>query len=517
MTNVETKDESTDPQEIMRQTMQGYTHRQRIPRSEEPHPDLHFKSCLNYREEMSILFDDKQQSFRKPPVPSRELVLLVGDDTSFQMSLGRLLETGGYTSRLCTQNQATALSARQDFSVILLDMPHDDEAVRKTVGELQQRFSMLPTIVLDRTGKNRPMDNLQPVGIFSRLSFPCSRTTLLHDIDLAVKFSQTLKENMRLRQSFGIPTQEPGFCDSPFLSEIQRRQIMMYAKTECHVLLMGEKGTEKNLVAQQIHGNSSRKHKPLIAVPCHRLIPRVFDAVLFGGTQDASLSASGSRIGLLELAREGTIYFDRISEMPLSIQAKLCRVLKEGRLQRDVSRESLSPNFRMIAGTRIDLDDACKKGKFLEELLNHFRSVTIPLPSLREIKSDIPALADSLAEEFSRQNGTERQQFSDAAMGKLQHHAWPGNNRELRNVILWACSNTKGFIIPEQNIVFNRLERNCGEIGLAGLTMAEVERRLLIETLSACGGNRAESARRLGVSEKTIYNKFKQHKLKGVV
>lgn len=448
---------------------------------------------------------------------SRGMILLVGDDLQFLQSSRRFLESERFATRQCSFESAGSVDVREAFSVILIHLNQYQLFIDEYMDTLHRRFPEVPMIVLDRSGDNDGPRNIPAKYVFSYRFTPCQKTDILHDIELAIKYSNALRENHHLRQSFGVPAHGTGLGVASCLGELHRRQIQMYAKHDTCVLITGEKGTGKGLIAQQIHGAGVRSQGPMIIVACDKLLPRTFDAMLFGYTREAFPEFRGSRVGLLELARGGTIYFDHISEMPLSLQTKLCRILREGKFQRNGSAEFHPLDSRIIAGSRIDLDEACQKRKFSVELLHHFRSATIHLPTLREMRTDIPSLAASLLAGFSKQNRIPLQELSDGAAAKLQRYAWPGNFRELRNVLYWACVNTKGSVIPERSIVFEHSRIGDEELGLAGMTLAEVERRLLIETLTACGGNRAESARRLGLSEKTIYNKFKQYKLKDVV
>lgn len=453
-------------------------------------------------------------------VPTDTILLICGDMPA-RSGLRQFLETERFQVCDCTLAEFSSLSNYEGYSMVLIDLGTCELAIDSLAAYLRQYLPHVPVIMLDEPNNDGERRKLCTKHAFSYLIKPCNRNELLHDINLAVKYSQALKENMHLRRAFGIPTQGFELYGSATTNETQRKQIIAYAKLDGTVLITGEKGSGKGLIAQQIHLSSPRSNAPLIVVQCDALPPLSLDAMLFGYTRGAFPEFQGERVGLLELAQGGTIYFDRISEMPLSVQAKLHRFLKDRQFQRNGAKETRTLDTRILAGTRIDLALACVQGAFLEELYYRLNSMVVHLPALREMSSDIPAFAKGLITSYAKQNRTSLPILSSGALSKLQRYSWPGNLREFRNVIYRACANSKDTVITEHDITFDAsqfdLRSGEGKLGLAGMTMAEVERRLIIETVTACGGNRAESARQLGVSEKTIYNKFKQYKLKGVV
>jgi len=406
------------------------------------------------------------------------------------------------------------------FVTALIDLNTCNMTLETLIPYLETYIPAVPAIFMDEPHNDSERRMYCVQRSFSYHLKPCNREELLHDILLGVKYSRTLRENVLLRNEFGIPTQQYEMFEPQTSLRPQNKQITAYAKLDGTVLITGERGVGKGMAAQKIHTESSRKHKPLIVVQCDSLPAASLDALIFGYTRGAFPEFPGERIGLLELAQGGTIYFDLISEMPIPVQQKLCRFLNDRQFRRNGSETSKTLDTRILAGSRIDPALACVQKTFLEELYYKLNSMVIHLPSLRDLTAEIPTFVKTLLYNYAKQNKTGLQMLSSGALSKLQHYSWPGNFREFQTVIYTACANAKDTVIAEHDITFDASQLdivNGGKFSMAGITMAELERRLIIETITACNGNRAESARRLGISEKTIYNKFKQYKLKGVV
>ncbi|MCL2347869.1 MAG: sigma 54-interacting transcriptional regulator [Planctomycetaceae bacterium] len=451
----------------------------------------------------------------------KEVVLLFCNESSSRETLRQFLETEQFTVRECTKSDITSPAQTGGYSAILIDLGSCDLPPEVLNNFLKQNFPDVPAIAIGETFQIKECRQAANSQIFAHVLKPCHKTELLQMLGIAVKFAEVLRKKTGFRNAFGVPLQNMELFGTSFRSEMRRKQISAFANLPGSVLIIGERGTGKLMTAQQIHQNSSRSHLPLFVVQCDLLSPVAMDALLFGYTQGALPDFYGERIGLLELADKATVYFDRISDMPYTVQVKLSRFLKEHTSTRIGTNHSVPLDVRIIAGNDINLSFACLGGTFLEELYYQLNVQTISLPTLKELTEDIPVFARSLLMQYARYTHSNLLMISNDALTKLQRYTWPGNLREFQQVIFHACANAKNTIITNNDISFEKKTHLNSEdapyLGLAGMTIAEVERRLIVETLAANGGNRAESARQLGISEKTIYNKCKQYKLKSVL
>ncbi|MDR1382345.1 MAG: sigma 54-interacting transcriptional regulator [Planctomycetaceae bacterium] len=453
-------------------------------------------------------------------VQSSNLILLICGDANASAGLKHFLEGERFHVHECSVKELSSLGMPERFATVLIDLTTCGMPLDTLIPYLETYLPTVSAIFMDEPHNDSDRRSYCIQHSFSYHIKPCNREELLHDIWLGIKHSRILRENVLLRSEFGVPTQQYEMFESQTSLRSQYKQITAYAKLDGTVLITGERGTGKGITAQKIHAESNRRHKPLIVVQCDSLPMTSLDALIFGYTRGAFPEFSGERIGLLELAQGGTIYFDVISEMPLPIQQKLFRFLSDRQFRRNGSETSKILDTRILASSRIDPALACVQKTFLEELYYKLNSMVIHLPSLRDLVSEIPTFAKTLLYNYAKQNKSGLLMLSSGALTKLQSYSWPGNFREFHTVLYTACTNAKDSVITEHDITFDASQLdvgNTGKVNMAGITMAELERRLIIETITACGGNRAESARRLGISEKTIYNKFKQYKLKGVV
>jgi len=447
-------------------------------------------------------------------------VLLLCDENSVKMVISQFLEQERFRVVEAAFDDLSTLDGNETFAAVLIDLGLNSIAVETLFSLLNRYLPDIPVVLMDEVDRFTEHKEFCKKRAFSYLTKPCNRTELLRDLRFAVKNAKVVHENRQLRLSLGFPTQLFELYGMSNRHEMFRKKINTYSRLDGPILIVGEKGTGKGVTVQHLHLGSSRAKNPLIVVPCDSLSSKSLESLLFGHVCGALPEFPGERLGVLEIADHGTVYLDRINEMPLSIQTKICQFLKDHTVQWIGSKESCLVNTRIIAGSSVNLSLACLHGRFHEELYYRLNSMLIDLPPLREQVEDIPAFAKGLVTRYAKQNQTSLQILSHPAIAKLQKYSWPGNMREFKNVIYRACALAKDTVINETDIVFDTLgspQNSDEKLGLAGMTMAEIERRAIIETIHACGGNRAESARQLGVSEKTIYNKFRQFKLKGVV
>jgi len=287
------------------------------------------------------------------------------------------------------------------------------------------------------------------------------------------------------------------------------------APTKASILITGESGVGKELVADAIHEFSPRKDKPLVKVHCAALSAGLLESELFGHEKGAFTGAVSRRRGRFELANEGTLFLDEIGEIDQNIQIKLLRVLQERQFERVGGEETVETDVRIVAATNKDLKEEIEKGNFRDDLYFRLNVVTIHVPSLRERKDDIPLLAASFLKEFAAENGKEIEGIHEKARSRLYSYEWPGNIRELRNCIESAVVMCRGNIITVDDLPpALRGDSDDGWIRIAlGSNLAECEKIIIRDTLSFCKGNKSKTAETLDLGRKTLLRKLTEYSL----
>lgn len=293
------------------------------------------------------------------------------------------------------------------------------------------------------------------------------------------------------------------------------------APTNASVLIQGETGTGKELVAQAIHQNSPRKNKPFVALNCAALSENILESELFGHIKGAFTDASADRIGKFEYAHGGTLFLDEVGDMPMATQIKLLRVLENSEITRVGSNDPIKVNVRILSATNRNLEQAIAAGTFRADLYHRLKVVTVVLPRLVDRSQDIPLLIEHFIRLFSKRHGKAIKSVSTAARRRLMAYDWPGNVRELRNTIeSMVVVDFDGVLdvddLPRELLDEARQDAepsNDHLSGLVGKPLAEIEKLFIAETLAMTGGNREEAAHILGIGERTLYRKIKEYQL----
>ena len=303
--------------------------------------------------------------------------------------------------------------------------------------------------------------------------------------------------------------------DSGPLRELQRN-IARAAKTNSTVLIIGETGTGKELVARAIHNNSPRASKPFMAVNCAALSETLLESELFGHEKGSFTGANQQRQGKFEMAEGGTIFLDEIGDIAPKLQVDLLRVLQERRFYRVGGSEEVTVDVRVIAATHVNLQQAVAEGKFRDDLYYRLNVIEIRVPPLRERREDIPLLAQHFLERLSHELGKDIGGISEGGLKALLDHNWPGNVRELENAIERAMVTCRGSELTEDDFVFLARNGQTGQAGWAppaGVTIEEMEKQLIAATLQRTGGNIKEAAGVLGIDRSTLYEKIKRYEI----
>ena len=293
------------------------------------------------------------------------------------------------------------------------------------------------------------------------------------------------------------------------------QMALQVAPSEASILITGDSGTGKEVVARFIHQKSKRTTKPMISVNCAAIPENLLESELFGHEKGAFTGAVARRIGKFEEADGGTLLLDEISEMDLKLQAKLLRAIQEREIDRVGGSSPVKINIRILATSNRDLHEEVKAGKFRQDLFYRLNVIHIQLPPLRKRGEDILSLATFFNEKYTKLNGVDARAFSKQALSKLQNYKWPGNVRELENIVHRAVLLASGKEIGEEAIILNDnndsehgTAHNAGNGALVGKTIESMEKELIINTLDHCLGNRTHAANILGISIRTLRNKL---------
>ena len=360
-------------------------------------------------------------------------------------------------------------------------------------------------------------------GAFNYLFKPLDLKQLRAVVENAARSQYLRRANAelhrRLDERFGF---EGVIGNSPQMQDVVTR-LQRIAPTDATVLIQGETGTGKELVAKAIHQNSPRKKRPFVPLNCAALSEHILESELFGHIRGAFTDASSDRQGKFEYADGGTLFLDEVGDMPIPTQIKLLRVLESGEITRVGSNEPVKVNVRILSATNRDLEKAIADGTFREDLYHRLKVVTINLPRLADRREDIPLLVDYFVKEHSKRHQKTIRGISTAARRRLLAYDWPGNVRQLRNVI-------ESMVVVDIDEVLDLDDlpdelRTAGErrgsfgggerrpAQLVGKPMAEIEALFIAETLKITGGNREEAATMLGIGERTLYRKIKEYGL----
>jgi DNA-binding NtrC family response regulator len=334
-------------------------------------------------------------------------------------------------------------------------------------------------------------------------------------VERALNFQEAQRENRRLRSEL-----QDRYSFSNMIGKSNQMEqvfdlIQTVATSRATILVTGESGTGKELAARALHYNSDRRNGPFIRLNCAALPKDLMESELFGHEKGAFTGAIKQTRGRFEMADGGTLLLDEISEIDPSLQAKLLRVLQEREFERIGSTQTIKVNVRIIATTNRDLQKEVEEGNFREDLFYRLNVIDIGLPSLRERKEDIPALVKNFINKFSDENGKEINGIDDGALEALMAYDWPGNVRELENyteraVVVSRHTTLTGDDFPSKLTATQNTAAFNDNIQI-GLTVHEMERRLIMKTLESCNGNRTDAAIKLGISTRTLRNKLHEY------
>ncbi|HUJ11325.1 MAG TPA: sigma-54 dependent transcriptional regulator [Verrucomicrobiae bacterium] len=449
-------------------------------------------------------------------MPRRAEILLVDDEEALCTAAEKILIKEGYrVSTVNTAQEGLAKFESEGADLLITDLmlpDIDGIALLKRAKELRPTIEVI--VITGHATIEKAVEAMR-LGAYDFIEKPLDRTALLKTVSKAVEKQRLAEENRRLREQLQQQRGEEALIGNNELMVAVKKLVRQIAPTDVSVLIQGESGTGKEVVADVIHNLSQRRENPIVKISCAAIPETLLESELFGYERGAFTGAAGSKPGKFEVADGGTLFLDEIAEMSPQLQAKLLRVLQDGRFQRLGSTKDLQVDVRVISATHIDIHKAIAEKRFREDLFYRLNVVNVALPPLRQRTEDIPLLADHFLNKYARRMRKEVRAIAPAALDQLMAHSWPGNVRELENAIQRAIAVATGDTIQSfQLITLIPAGAGSGQsLGPAvtipiGTTMDEAEERIITETLNQCAGDKEKAAKLLGISSRTLYRRF---------
>ncbi|MCY1030242.1 sigma-54 dependent transcriptional regulator [Corallococcus sp. BB11-1] len=461
-----------------------------------------------------------------PSTPRPTRILVADDQPDVLEALRLLLKRDGHTV-VSAQSPAGVLATldAEDVELVLMDLNYarDTTSGREgldLLGQLRARDALLPVVVMTAWGSVEGAVEAMRAGARDYVQKPWDNTRLLATLRTQLELARALRRTRRLEGENQHLRREQG-GRSPLVGESRamlpvRRLIERVAPSAAPVLVTGEHGTGKEVVARLLHAASPRADRPFVAVNSGGLSEGVFESELFGHVKGAFTDAKTDRIGCFELADGGTLFLDEIGNMPLAQQAKLLRVLQTGELHPVGSSRTRKVDVRVVSATNVDLGRAVTEGRFREDLLYRLNTVEVQLPPLRERREDIPLLAAHFLAALGQRYGRPGVHLSPDALEALLAYPWPGNVRELEHAVERSLLMAAGDRVEAEDLLLKRTgPGGGGATRLEEMTLEEVERYLIERALGRQDGNVSEAARALGLSRSALYRRLQYYGIKG--
>ncbi len=443
-------------------------------------------------------------------------VLVVDDEKNIREGLGKALELDGHRATLTADGEeALRAVAGDEIDLIISDLRMPVLSGEDLLKRVVSAYPAVPVIILTGHGTIESAVQAMRDGAYDFLTKPVNLDRLGLLVKRALSRRQLVLQNRDLREQLdqrAISSQIVA-ASSPMKQVFE--VVQQVAPTRASVLITGESGVGKEVVADTIHNLSPRKEGPFVKVHCAALSESLLESELFGHERGAFTGAVARKRGRFELADSGTIYLDEIGEISQSVQIKLLRVLQERTFERVGGEQTISSDVRVVAATNRDLKVAIEQGDFREDLYYRLNVVNIHVPPLRERASDVSLLAAAFLREYAAENQKQIEGFEPTALNALHRYSWPGNVRELRNSIESAVVMSKGATIAPADLPPTvREAEDQPLIRMAiGSSLAQGEREMIRVTLQSQNGNKTRTAEVLGIGRKTLHRKLKEYAL----
>lgn len=451
-------------------------------------------------------------------------VLVVDDEANQRNALASMIRGWGYEAQTaCNGSEALTKLGEFNAAAILTDLMMPVMDGSELLRQMRERGEMPPAIVLTAFGNlETALNVVHDLGAFWFLEKPIDPSALRLLLERAIAQGTLAAHSRALEDRLageGVLAELNG--TSPQMQEVFSL-IRQVAPTRATVLIIGESGTGKELTARAIHELSPRRSGPFVAINCAAMPDSLIESEIFGHEKGAFTGAVERRRGCFELAHRGTLLLDEIGEMPLPTQSKLLRVLEERKVRRLGSPQETEVDVRVLAATNRNLTEEVRAGRFREDVFFRINVFQVALPPLRARIGDLAQLAEEMIRDLNQRHQCRVSGVSAGAMAQLEGHTWPGNARELRNVLERAVILAGDGLIQPQHIAVGGGERAAQpktssdhggtDVHIpVGTTVGEAERALIEATLKHTGGNRTRASALLGISQKTLFNKLKEY------
>jgi DNA-binding NtrC family response regulator len=450
-----------------------------------------------------------------------QTILVADDDDDIRLALELLLVTNGYrVIHAANAREVQSQADREMPNLVLLDMnfSRDTTSGREGLDILSKLVvANIPVILMTAWGSIELAVVGLKQGASDFIEKPWDKQRLLSSIKQQLSASKIKQEHQGYRQLLSsapidsrnrASEQDNWICQSLAMQAIEQL-VQQIAPTDANVLILGENGTGKSLLAERIHQLSGRRDEPLISVNMAAIPDNLFESELFGHQKGAFTDAKQHRIGRFQLADKGSLFFDEIGSLALHLQPKLLRVLETGQYEILGSSQTQSANVRLISATNADLNELVADKSFRQDLLYRLNTIVITMPSLRERIKDIQALAEKFIEKFAKKYLKQKLTLSTDALNKLKAHSWPGNIRELSHVMERAVLMSTLDQITAQQLLLDNTEDPKSQIQLQPLEQAE--RQLIEKALESTSGNIKEASKILAISRNALYRRLEKH------
>jgi len=448
----------------------------------------------------------------------KNTVLVVDDDPAHRTMLSTLLAGWGYEAHEADDG-STAIEKVNDqpYDLILMDIRMIKMSGLEALVEIKTINPAIPIIIMTAFSSVETAVDALKKGAYDYLTKPLDFDELRLTISRSMDHTRLREENRRLRESLGTHFDRHNIIGrSPAMAKLLET-VAQIAPSEATVLITGDSGTGKEMIAGAIHFNSPRKEAPFVKINCAAITETLLESELFGHEKGSFTGAHRKKEGRFYHAHGGSIFLDEISEMSMAMQVKLLRVLQERDITRVGGEDVIKVDVRVIAATNRDLLEEMEKGRFREDLYYRLNVVTLKMPPLRERREDIPLLAQHFLRMFSEKNRKQIKGLTPQAMDLLLKYDWPGNVRELMNAVERAVVLSRSEYLDEEEFPLilgdSYLDRKIvpKDSIPSGIPLEEMEKATILNTLESTKGNKSEAARRLGITRKTLHKKLKRY------
>jgi two-component system, NtrC family, response regulator AtoC len=454
---------------------------------------------------------------------SRKIRVMVVDDDAVLRKLltDQIARMGFDTAPAASGGEALDALSKSDFDVVLLDIRMPGLSGLDTLREIRKLEDSPEVIMLTAdTSLGTGLEAMR-LGAYDYLTKPATLDEIEAVVRKADEKRRLVRQNASLRDAVRQPAEEAQSA-LVFRSKAMEDLAALAesaARADSTVVITGESGTGKDVLARFIHARSARSDSPAIAVNCAALPESLFESEFFGHERGAFTGATATKRGLIEAADGSTLFLDEVGEMPAQIQVKLLRFLEEGRFRRVGATRDRESDVRVIAATNRNLADDVRQGRFRADLFYRLNVISLHIPPLRHRREDIPALVEHFLAVFRERFNRPALDLSEEARQRLSAHDWPGNVRELRNCLERAAALAQGDTIEADQVLppsaVQPAEGKAGETGTTPVTLDELERRHILRVLEDAGGNRERAAAILGISARTLYRKLREYETGG--